>query len=129
MFVFWKADSKAKGIKEANVELSVVRDKDAAFSELLDFESGFFFGKAVFDHLIGDVSLPLNVLRDMNAGVDEEIFSVSHEAIDDQNSTEFGDSVVLGRKTCGFEIEYAVLSFGKRSIDEVPAITWLFEGV
>ena len=111
MSVFWKADPKAKSVKEANVELGVVRNKDAAFGELLNFFCGFFLGQTIFDHLIRDVGLLLNDLRDVHSGVHKEIFSVSHQAIDDQNSTEFGDSVIFRRKACGFEIEHTVFAF------------------
>ena len=83
MGVFWKTDPKAHGIKEANVERSVMGNKDAAFCELLNLKCGFFLSQTVFDHIIGNVSLLLNELRDVHSGIDEEVFSVPDHAIDD----------------------------------------------
>ena len=40
MSVFWKTNPKTEGIKEADVELSVMRNKDATFGEFLDFFGG-----------------------------------------------------------------------------------------
>ena len=104
-------------------------DKDTAFCELLNLECGLFLSQTVFDHLIGNVGFLLNEFRDVHSGIDEEVFSVPDHAIDNQNSTKLGDSVIFRRKTCGFEIEYTVFAFRERSVDVVPAITWISECV
>ncbi len=76
--------------------------------EFLDSIHRFFDGRAIFDHLIGDVGLGLDLLWDMHLWIDQNIQSVDHHAVFHYDPAEFGNAVKNSRKSSGFQVEDAI---------------------
>ncbi len=72
-------------------------DEDRVFDEFLDLGHQFLNRRLILHHLIGDVRLIDDHLRDFHPWVDKRIKTLRDGAVLNQNTAEFGHAVEHAR--------------------------------